>query len=372
MQRRANSSTAVVPRNLAARAAAYALVGFAILAPQLLGGANEKACLAILLIGSVVCLGVSLSLRQTVRSLGVVPHAAAATLLAAVWTLAQVVPIPCSLAVWLHGELGQRVRTLAQLEGASPTWCTISVAPGSTRVALAVAVLVCALLLAATALARAGQRSALMYGIALSSVAMAAVAVAHTVFAADSVFGVYQPEAARPGLLLAPLLNGNHLAGHLALGLPLCISFAMEAKGVDARVSWWTLSFLVLTTGLFTLSRAGSAVLLAGATASFAAQLSRKEGAARNVENRVAWFAGAACIAAAAYFTLDVLTPEFRGQTAPFRKIAMQLPVLKIALEHPLTGIGRGALGDVTPGFVLTDTRVLYAENILVQWLSEW
>jgi hypothetical protein len=348
----------------------------AIVAPQLLGGATPRTELAILVLACLVCAWAAVALYGTRRPLGAVPAAGLAGFVATAWTGLQLVPLPCG---WFDsGELRlHALNELAALGALDAPVCAVSWAPGSTRAALAATAVLSAVFLSTVAIARGGQRDVLVRGIALSSVAMALVAVAHTVLKLERVFEWYTPQQAHPPILLAPLLNPNHLAGHLALGFPGCLAVALKTRRVDARIAWLALSFVVLTCGLLTLSRGGVVALWLGGGIYLLAYLRRQRENARGelqyTSQRVLGVLATAVVlvAAASYFAAGRLAREFAEADATEKIVALRnfLPIVK---EHPLTGVGRGALVDasarVVPGFV----RTPYAEDLPLQWALEW
>src|SRR5687768_13940837 len=84
--------------------AAYLMAGFVIVAPQLLGGATESTQLAILTVGAAVATCCAITVRGSNEALGFVPWAFWAALVAALWTLLQAVPLPCSWVEWAQPE----------------------------------------------------------------------------------------------------------------------------------------------------------------------------------------------------------------------------------------------------------------------------
>ncbi|MDB4990628.1 MAG: hypothetical protein JWN04_5806, partial [Myxococcaceae bacterium] len=277
-----------------------------VVAPQLLGGGTPATELAILVVALAVCAWSTIALHAMNSSLGRAPLALIGAGIATLWTLLQTLPLPCSWIAKLDPGRAHILRELAAMPSLEAPSCTLAWSPGSARTSLALAATLTTVLLTAVALARAGQRKLLMRGVAFSSVVMSVVALAHTVVRADRVFGIYLPEQARHSWLLAPLLNPNHLAGHLALGFPLCLALALSSKRVDVRAVWLGVSFMVLTTGLFTLSRGGAAALVFGGGGYLLvlfAQNRRRQASAAPRQWLGAAIAAAATFALASYFT---------------------------------------------------------------------
>jgi hypothetical protein len=73
-----------------------------------------------------------------------------------------------------------------------------------------------------------------------------------------------------------------------------------------------------------------------------------------------------------AYFLFADIKNEFTSPDNPYEKFALMRELFRVSIEHPWAGVGRGALGDVSPQFVALDARVLFAENAPLHWLIEW
>lgn len=353
--------------------AAYLLAGFVVLAPQFLGGATASTHLTILSLGALVTACCAFAFRGSAGRLGSVPFAAYGAMLAAAWTLAQALPLPCSWLGWAQPErtlVGQSLTALGMLDAPS---CSLSLSPGSTWVALSLAAALPGLILSATIATRAGHRRVIVVGVGLGSLAMACVALAHAVVDAQSVFGLYTPTYARGQLLLAPLMNPNHLAGHIALGLPVCIALAQTSEGADSRMMWWAASAVAFLGGLLSLSRAGAAVLIAGSGAYLVLDFRARRGRGMSLRSTLLFVAGAAsCTALGVYFAMDLIARQFTAVESPWHKVRVALKLGELAWGHPWAGIGRGALGDVSARAVLKNSRFLFAENIAIQWVLEW
>jgi hypothetical protein len=370
MARRNASSDERPKRSLAP---AWAIAILAIVAPQILGGATPPTQLAILILASVACVWTLSGVRRGRRSLGAVPFAALGGFVAIGWTLMQLLPIPCS---WV--ETAQPLRVLVENEAVEmgvleAAQCTLTRAPGSTRASLALAATLTAVLLASVALSRAGYRDMLARSVAVSSVVMALVAITHTVLRMDRVFDWYVPVQARPPILLSPLLNPNHLAGHLALGFPPCLALGLRAKRLDARIAWLGLAFIVLTAGLLTLSRGGIAALFVGGAGYLVLHLMRgpigDEGAPRRLV--IALGSVVALVALAGFFAADVVAEELnKGDLT--NKVASIREFLPLIGRHPLVGVGRGALVDASIGVTTGDARAHFAEDLPIHWAVEW
>lgn len=368
----ANSRNGEIEKR-SSRTPAWALVGVAIVAPQILGGATPRTELAVLALACAACICAMVSLHGSRRPFGVMPFAGWAGLTATAWTCVQILPLP---AKWLFTPESLRGRELAALAGLldlDSSRATLSWAPGSTRASLALAATLTALLLASVAVSRAGHRDFLVRGVAASSVVMALVALAHGLLRLDRVFDWYLPQQARPPILLAPLMNSNHLAGHLALGFPACLAFGLRAKRVDERIAWLGLAFIVLTTGMLTLSRGGVAALGIGGSGYLLIHLLRPPRQEQQAPRRlvIALASTVAVVVLAAYFTADLVAEEFVGADSRAKVSSFKL-FLPLLAENRWAGMGRGALGDASSSVVAGNTRALYAENLPLHWALEW
>jgi len=246
-------------------------------------------------------------------------------------------------------------------------------APGSTWTALGLASAILAVLLASVGVARAGYDRLLLKSVALSSVTMAVVAIAHASLGATQVFGIYQPRLAKPGLLLAPLLNANHLAGHLALGLPLCVAMMLRATTLDGSLGWGAATMMVTAAGLLTLSRGGIAALLTGAAAFLLVQgWAWSKNRRTNPRPLFGLLAAVVCIGFGALLFLDDVLPEFGTRPEGIDKLHVPLELSELLRSYGIAGIGRSALGDVSVSILPWNARVLYTENLPTQWWIEW
>ncbi|MFT3922615.1 MAG: hypothetical protein QM778_08790 [Myxococcales bacterium] len=344
----------------------------AIVAPQVLGGATPETELAILFLSLAVSGAVALTFARSERTLGKLPLAGLAALIGATWTFIQALPMPCALVRWLDPERLAVQDQLLRLGATQAPTCTISWAPGSTWAAFGLATSLFAVLLASAAVARAGYDHILIRGVAVSALVMAVVAVGHTVLDAKTVFGIYRPVSAKPGWLLAPLLNGNHLAGLLALGLPACLAQMLKARGLDAKIAWAAGVITVVGTGFFTLSRAGSAALLGGGVGFLVLQAWSRRKVALNRAQLLSMSVALVCLALGASFGMDLVRREFAHTAPDLDKLKIPLEFAGLLRTHGLLGVGRGALSDASARVLPWNARVLFTENLPSQWWVEW
>jgi hypothetical protein len=350
--------------------AAYALGGVAVLSPQLIGGATPTGRLTIMLLAVSVSVWIVLATPGDRRA---APWALLGAGLAALWTLIQILPLPCDWLAPLQSERFEVMRELVQLRALNNFTCTLSLAPGATMIALTQATVLSALLGSAALLGGRAPRRVVVHAVALGSIAMAIVALGHFIYDAKLVFGSYQPRSAvRSGLLIAPLLNANHLAGHFALGLPVCLSSAIQSKRMDVRILWIVGAVLVFACGLMTLSRGGVAALLLSGGGFLMFYAIRSKDRVTKPALRIGAVSALVLTALAASFSIDLIAREFRLEEGSFSKLRVMGSLIPLISTHPLAGLGRGALGDISPGVVPGNVRVPYAENLPLHWALEW
>ena len=138
------------------------------------------------------------------------------------WTCLQALPLPCAIVKLLGPTSFANTTASLPLLGEQPRFCTLSRDPGATQLEILKLACVVCVVAAARALAVRGLRQHVIIAVAWSTVAIALVALGHALFSADKVFGVYAPTAKRTAVILAPLINENHLGGFVAVGAPLC------------------------------------------------------------------------------------------------------------------------------------------------------
>jgi hypothetical protein len=251
--------------------------------------------------------------------------------------------------------------------------CTITAAPSATWGALSLAVALSALTASAAAVARAGGRGVLLTGIALGAIAMAAVASVHWLLDLHAIFGLYEPRfAAREGLV-APLMNPNHLAAHMALGWPVCLALAARSgERASKRLGWASGALLVGLVGLFTLSRGGAAAMIGGGAAF--ALLASLHASRRGLSTRrtLTILGTTLTLGSAAIFVSANALLEELDNSDHLDKLLFLGDVSRLVEQHPLVGVGRGAFGDVSARVILSNSRILYAESLPLQWAAEW
>jgi tetratricopeptide (TPR) repeat protein len=363
------------PTDLAPASVAFGLLLF--LAPEFIGGVPGWATVALAALSAVVA-GIAFKLsrgRDSGHSLlePVVLVQGAAVLL----TVGQIVPLPAGLTKWLSPQSWEHARAAAAALGeGEPGWIPFTSDPGGSYERLLFGVSVLAALCVSRLLARAGTPGNPLLMVVLSTLGLCGVALYHVSMELSEVFGLHEPNFAR-ATLWGPLMNPNNLASVMAFGAPLALGFACKRDNSRMeRVAWGLGALLMLATALLTLSRGGMAAALLG-VALFAILY-----VARPTDSAVASGTGRRAIRAAALFVClaggastlalwagsDPLGEDFRDMS----KLDMFRQELAVVRAHPLLGIGRGAFAAASTSFYTGDTRALYAENIVLQYASEF
>jgi tetratricopeptide (TPR) repeat protein len=368
--RAARSRYARIARDVAP----WALTALIVLAPQALGGIYPDAMVAIAL-GAGVCMALALLSARSTELPGNL--LLAVTLGPLVWTVLQVMPLPCWLVEALAPLSASRLREAhALLKLEAPSFCSITRDPAGTREEVVKGLAIACGMLSAAILAARGEQRVVFRAVAGSTVLMALVAITHQLVGATHVFGMYQPIEMREMPLLAPLLNPNNLGGFLAMGIPVLMGLALEEDNPRVRVALLGAVGLVAASALMTRSRgAAGAVALGPALYALLAAVRTRHASGRASAGpawlRNATLAGVAIVLGLATWAwLDELVAEF--ESSGWDKLDLIARVARFATSAPWVGVGRGAFA---PAFVNTmqeHYRFDYAESLLVQWVVDW
>lgn len=342
-----------------------ALIG----APQFLGGAQAWG-VALIVTLTAFFAGIAW-LYQRGQPIKPVPRAFAWALLATFfWTTAQATALPCALLKFLApASVESRQAALQLLERVPATWCTISLSPGGTYLEMLKGAALLAMFFAAWNWSAREGRNDVIRASALSSIVMALVALGHVLVGTDKVFGLYQPAHAHPHVL-APLMNDNHLAGLMAMGAPLTLALAIQQQNKPTRFLWM-LGFLVLaTTNFLCLSRGGLVAFVFGTVLLGVFRLTHRRHQWHLSSLGVIVGGTVAAVAILYYLTAHLLPAQW--QQSSTGKLELSMLASRLVALHPLTGVGRGAFSQAFVQLEGTRSRHDFAENILVQWASEW
>jgi tetratricopeptide (TPR) repeat protein len=294
------------------------------------------------------------------------------------WSAIQAVPLPASFVaaiapanaeVWAH--------VLDPFGQPGPAWHPISLDPGATWAEVLKGLAYTGMLLASSVVA---FRRGAAFGVATvfaSALAAGCLTIAHGISGMTKVFGLYDPLYFDSPWQMGPLLNSNHLAGYLNLGVMCGLGVLLMRK---SRFPRWFSGVGVAT--LFALSvlaaSRGAALLLPFGVIIVVLLLRSRRRQEREgvVSNR--WLdiltAGAVALGAA-FAALGFTTKHWK---ALIDEDLIKLSILEwakpLVRDHPFLGIGRGAFETVYPAYRPNQGHVLWThpENLPVQWAAEW
>lgn len=339
-----------------------------VLGPQLLGGRDGWG-ISILAAGTgAASIALALGLRRTdpdLRATGLW----AMVVLAIVWTAFQALPLPRILVEWLQPEVVDLTDAASALLGESPrSVMPLSFSPQGTQTEIVKALACASAFFAGWVAAVGGRRDKVLVAVAVSTLVMALVALAHLAADADLVFGVVEHPAASPAIL-APLFNVNQLSGFLAMGTPLLVALAIHAKQRGPRYAWLLAAVVTGATALLSLSRGGAASLVGGLVLLGALGLRHRSGRSGTPLLLVgATVAGV--LGLGLYVASEGLLHEF--EDGDFSKLELMRQGVDLAFSHPWVGVGRGAFSAAFVAEHGVQVRFTHPENLIAQWTSEW
>ncbi|MEM6960306.1 MAG: O-antigen ligase family protein, partial [Myxococcota bacterium] len=223
-------------------------------------------------------------------------------------------------------------------------------------------VYICAFILGA-----GGQYRLVLTMVGSAAAIVSLISLAHMIFAADAVYGLYKPVHARP-TVLSPLLNSNHLAGLSLLGVPILATLGLEGRD-PYRYAYGTAAILTASTLLLTLSRGGivSFAVTSVITVVWVSVLRRRQGRKSSAVGLMfVLLAGAGL----GIWAARGLKEEFAD--ASQKKLELLLKSFEFMQSCPWVGVGRGGYSAAFVEFYGNDHRAHYAENLIAQWISEW
>ena len=343
-----------------------ALCATILVAPQLFGGAFPWSVLVIAGL-CVASFGIALWVRRA-DATPVIDAVFAVMGVAWLWTYLQAMALPQGLASAIGLGSVESAERLDGLAWADATSLTISYEPGSTHLQILIGVAILSAFLAARLGGRSGLRPIAMATV-VSAALLGLVGVAHEASGATTLFGLYRPRFTATRML-APLMNGNHLAGFLLLGALLAAGFAAEAKRRQERLPWIAASIFCTGVLTWTLSRGAIGALLAGFAMLAAWLYRRRESSKARVAIPVA-VAGATLLGVAAFAGLEPILRRF--ETAGLDKVEVALKGFRL-LEGSawVVGVGRGAFSSAFIFHEGLSDRYTHPENLIVQWTTEW
>jgi tetratricopeptide (TPR) repeat protein len=290
-------------------------------------------------------------------------------------TVLQALPLPPAVTHWLTpANADAWDRALSPLREPTPSWHSLSLAPGATRVEVLRGFFYGCVFLGACRLAAREDGDVFLVRLVLfSTTVMALSALAHMAVGAERVFGLYRPRelyAYRPGHL-APLLNLNHLAAYLNIGACVAIGAVVDRRAVP-RVLAACVALVLAGTSVWQGSRGATATLFVGVVLSIGLTFYTKRRSDRARSNAAVL---AAC-AVAAVFMVSIALSDLAGRlvSTDYVKRDVARMSMRLVAASPWFGVGRGAFETV---FSSVREGPVYAtfthpEDGVVQWFVEW
>lgn len=362
--RKARSSGA--ERSLAKTGSVALLSLTVVCAPLLVGGVLGWTIAVIALAASVAA---GLALVAAYRELSVRPPLLVWFLGAGfVATVVHVINLPLNVVAKLSPPSLDLHSAAAGLSGTVADACPLSLDVGGTQTELVRwSALACCGIAAWCVCERLEAQRAVLRAIALAGGAAALASLVHGVLDAKAVFGLYVPKYSDASL--GPLLNGNHLAGLMVLTAPLALGLAFSRHSGRARDGWLTLVGLEATVAFGTGSLGGIACLVLAIFAFFA--LSRRF---RPLRSRIRW--GAIGPTPIVVWLAGGAAAILRWQAPQPGSLEQKVDALRAGVavlrEAPQLGFGRGAYSTAFHTVSPARGRVEYAENLAIQWLTDW
>ncbi len=340
-------------------------VGFVVcIAPLLLGGAGGTGTVLICASTTLLaCLFAWYAERPVPFPLLLASGAAL------VWTFLQLLPLPIGVIDWIAPLSADDARRTAALLGEpGPTLAVITRDAAGTRWEIVKLIGAIGALFAGTQLTSRENMARVVAAICASTTLMAVVGFAHLAVGAERVFGLYAPIEAEPRVL-APLLNGNHLAAFIGLGLPclLAIGFASTKPAVRAACG---AAFCINTFVLVMTASRGGAIGAAVGLGVFATlTLIRRRKLVRTNHRRYL-LAGAIGFGIAVTAAIERI-PN-RTTASGLAKIEVALHATELLETARFTGVGRGAFAVAFARIQGGHDRYSHPESWPVQWATEW
>lgn len=361
------------------------IAGVALLVSVLVIGGALRWTQAI--VAALVALALVMQLGSR-RRLGQVSPLVVLLGLAIVLTGLQLIPLPDRLLDALDLR-GNELRGDGAALAGTALWHTISLDPAGTLRALAFFVTLFGVALFGLRIAGSERgRYLVLAGVAVTCGLAAAVTGLHTLWNADSLYGVYAPQHATPPIL-GPLLNPNHLGGLMAIGAVLAIGLVFyQRQAAQLRVLWVVIAVGCSATALASQSRGAALALGLGVATTIALLVTGRLGSTGDDRSRprraltnevpitiVIAFGLAVAVYTSAGKVADQLeNTSLTELSQPLSKYAAWKSSFGLVEEAPWVGIGRGAL---EPAFTRVHEASAYVtfshlENEYIQAVVEW
>lgn len=283
----------------------------------------------------------------------------------------QLVPLACGIVDGISGDGRGRflLEVARELPAARRPVCRISMDPGATFGALAISGgFLASVLVGASSAHRTRSARDVVRALAFSGGALAFITFAHAMVSATSVYGLHRPVYAGTAIV-APLLNGNHLALLASLGFLASGHLVLTERRRGLRIAAAIGAALDAALVILTHSRGGFVSLVLALTAVAFLDLPGARRGERRSIRALALTGLALCVGLAAAVEWRLLVGEF--ESAPY-KSGLIRSALAAATSAGFLGYGRGAFA---AGFApRTDeaARAMVPENLVAQWTTEF
>lgn len=348
-----------------------------------IGGASRWVVIALCGLAAIAAAGQVTSRRRLGRISPLLVLIGAVVALTAI----QLIPLPEATVAHLEPAGHELVRDSQQLLHHDRGWYPLSMDPSATRVELAklaAYLLIAWMALRAAASERGRQR--LLSAVAGVAGLVALIGIVHEVVGADRLFGVYEPVHLTP-VVMAPLLNANHLACLMSLGAIVAGGLAFhERRSPSVRAMWILVTLLCIGVGLSTRSRGGVMGLAAGTTITavvIVLQRLREAGQAKRKDVlRVAVPAAVVVLCSLVLVIFlgggevrhDLETTHLAELSDPRSKYAAWESSIELIEEAPVLGIGRGAFETAFTRVHPASSQLTFShvENEYLQAVVDW
>lgn len=314
------------------------------------------------------------------KSMGTWPISLPAVVVAAVtgYTALQAIAMPSQWIALLAPNNAEVWRyCLESLGKPGPQWHPISLDPGATWAQVLRGMSYVGIIIASSVIA---YRRGAVFGVVtvfVSSLVAGIITLAHGLLGITKVFGIYEPVHSFAVWHIGPLLNANHLAGYLNLGVMCGLGILLKKRPVAPQwlvgIGTAMLIGLVVTTA----SRAGVLLLVPGvALLVWLVRAKTKRGGSLDANARwLRWISVAVVLGGLLLAALGLTTKQWDELLhEDLSKLGMFEWAKPLVLDHLYWGIGRGAFETVYPAYRATFGHKLWThpENLLVQWSAEW
>lgn len=295
----------------------------------------------------------------------------------AAWSAVQAIPLPFGLLQVLSphnaGVWAGALRPLGEL---APSLAPLSLDPGASLLEASKWFSYGCVFAAASLAGRGGAPgwgARVAFGCAL---VVAVLTLLHGLAGATRVYGFYQPSFHAVRWRVGPLLNSNNLAGYLNFGMFAGLGLLLGDRDGRLRPVLGVAIVLLLASSVLAGSRGGAVSFGVGlvAFAIGAVRSTRRTHGSRAARAVLALLTTLLVGGAGAVLlrgTDDVGSELLDRNVDKLALVDWAQPMLRNA---GALGIGRGAFDSVFPAYdsARTAVRFSHAENLVVEWASEW